>query len=374
MDCRDCRRAITLEQVLIPNVAVSSSVLNWLLEEDEPSVRYHTMVDLLGRERDAADVQRTRDIIGRTGWAAQIFAKQKENTYWDNAQSCYVPKFSACSWRLVVLADLGVSEEDPRVKNCVDHYMSLHNVEDGGFSVRQKHPPREIKDWQFQAHVCATGNMVRTLAKLGYARDDRVRNAADWLVGKQLPDGGWNCFPPGKHGSFTATVQPIWGLNEIDSHNPKDAWKESVRKGSDFLLKHRVYKSDEDDSVVLFDFLKIHYPMHYFYDFLHGLRVLTESGTTHDGRMDDAVRVLLSKRLPDGRWPLEGVYRGWRHAHPIHGIENVSRPEEREIVTEGWGTERAIQLEEAGKPSKWITLQSLLALNKLASLNLGQVS
>ncbi len=360
-----------MEQVQVHKVEAPQMVLDWLLEEEEPSVRYNTLVHLLERDQGDVEVERAKSRIGKVGWAAEFFAQQKENTFWDNAQSCYVPKFSACSWRLVVLADLGVSGDDPRVRNCVEHLMSLHNVEEGGFSLRQKHPPKETKDWAFQPHVCATGNMVRALAKLGYGADDQVRKASDWLLSKQLPDGGWNCSPPGKHGSFTATVQPIWGLNEMAGHGSNEQWVESVRKGAGFLLKHRVYKSDEDDSVVLFDFLKTHYPMHYFYDFLHGLRILTEAGV-RDPRMDDAVRVLLAKRLPDGRWPLEGVYRGWRHAHPMHGLESVSRPEEREVITEGWGTERAIQLEEAGKPSKWITLQALLVLKRIGLLGLNQ--
>jgi len=153
-------------------------------------------------------------------------------------------------------------------------------------------------------------------------------------------------------------------------HQSNAEWREAVKKGDEFVLKHRVYKSDKDDSTVLFDFLKFHYPMHYMYDFLHGLRILTESGMKDDPRLSDAVRVLIAKRLPDGKWPLEGVYRGWRHAHAMHGLETVSRPEERDLVTEGWGTERAIQLEEAGKPSKWITLQALLVLKRMGLLSL----
>jgi hypothetical protein len=85
--------------------------------------------------------------------------------------------------------------------------------------------------------------------------------------------------------------------------------------------------------------------------------------------MDDALRMLRAKQLVDGRWPLEAVYRGWRHSHPMHGTETVSRPEERELVTEGWGTDRTLQLEEAGKPSKWVTLQALLILKRLGLLN-----
>ncbi len=361
-----------MEQLQAGGLSVSRGLLDWLLEEDEPSVRYHVLTQLLDGGQGEVQVENARTSIGKRGWAARTLAQQKEDTYWDNPYSCYVPKFSACGWRLAVLADLGVSGEDPRIKNCVEHFMSLHNVEEGGFSLRQKKPPGEVKGWQFQPHICLTGNMVRALGRLGYARDDRVWKAMDWLVSVQLSDGGWNCFPPGKHGSFMATVQPLWALSEMIPREPKEAWKESAGRGSEFLLKHRVYKSDNNDSVVLFDFLKTHYPMHYCYDFLHGLRVLTESGVRNDPRMDDAVRVLLAKRLQDGRWPLEGVYRGWRHAHPMHSWETVSRPEERELIIEGWGTERAFQLEEAGKPSKWITLQALLVLKRVGALSLEE--
>src|SRR5206468_10963057 len=104
--------------------------------------------------------------------------------------------------------------------------------------------------------------------------------------------------------------------------------------------------------------------------FLHGLRVLTALGVRNDKRMDDAVSLLLEKRLPDGKWLQEGVYRGWRHPHAMHGEETVSRRGERELITQDRGTERALQLEEAGKPSKWITLQALLVLKRVGLLHL----
>ncbi len=353
-----------LQQLEPTKMRTSQSVLNWLLEEDEPSVRYQTLVHLRGRSENEPSVDETKKLVGVKGWASRIFEKQKEGKYWDNPDSCYVPKFSASAWQMVVLADLGVSPEDPRVRNAVDHYFQLHNVETGGFSLRPKGHEK------FEPHICLTGNMVRALALLGYAKDDRIEKALTWLLSKQLSDGGWNCFPVGKHGSFMATIEPLWALSEMILHDPSDEWRESAKRASEFLLDHRVYKSDLDDSVIMFDFLKTHYPTHYCYDFLHGLRVLTELGVMDDPRMSDAVNLLLEKRMPDGRWVLEGVYRGWRYSHPMHGQETVSRPEERELITEGWGTERTLQLEEAGKPSKWITLQALLILKRLGTLDL----
>src|SRR5438876_11581895 len=113
-----------LQQVQVPKVSVSNSVLNWLLEEDEPSARYHTLVDLQERGENDQSVAGTLNRIGRIGWASKILARQKDGMYWDNPKSCYVPKFSACSWQLVVLADLGVSSKDPRVDEAVDHFRS----------------------------------------------------------------------------------------------------------------------------------------------------------------------------------------------------------------------------------------------------------
>lgn len=348
-----------MQQLQVPRVTASKSVIDWLLEEEEPTVRYQTLSLLLNRDESESSVRKARDLVGSEGWAAKILNRQKDETYWDNPASCYVPKFAACSWQLLVLADLGVSRKDSRISKAVEHLLDLHNVESGGLSLRPRGNPK------FEPHICATGNMVRALAKIGYSEDDRVLRSLEWLISKQLPDGGWNCSPPGKHGSFMSTIQPVWALSEMMSHDARRGWEISAKRGSEFLLKHRVFKSDMDDSVVLLDFLRLHYPLHYSYDFLHGLRVLTELGVKNDPRMNDAVSLLLEKKQSDGKWLLEGVYRGWRHAHAMHGEETVSRPEERELITQGWGTEKALQIEEAGKPSKWITLQALLVLKRL---------
>src|SRR3989442_14444275 len=98
------------------------------------------------------------------------------------------------------------------------------------------------------------------------------------------------------------------------------------------------------------------------------MRVLSELGTNYDPRMADAVNLLLQKRFPDGKWVLEGAYRGWRQSVGIHGGKAVSRPEAREAFTEGWGDGHTLQLEEACKPSRWMTLQRLLASMRLGIL------
>jgi len=97
-------------------------------------------------------------------------------------------------------------------------------------------------------------------------------------------------------------------------------------------------------------------------DILHALRVLTAFDDLCDPRVDDAVNLLIKKRKL-GVWNLDGTYRGWTHPHSANG-DWVERPEEYEVVEQGWGGGRTLQLEEAGKPSKWVTLQCLVVLKK----------
>src|SRR5260370_24908541 len=140
---------------------VSPAVSRWLLEENEPSSQYFTLTELMDRDREDATVRGAGEKIGKVGWAARIFAKQKESTYWENKESCYVPKFTGTGWQLAVLADLGVSSEDPRFANAVDHCFELHNVETGGFFI----PPQNQKG--VEARVFNTGSMVKRPAKAG---------------------------------------------------------------------------------------------------------------------------------------------------------------------------------------------------------------
>ncbi len=74
------------------------------------------------------------------------------------------------------------------------------------------------------------------------------------------------------------------------------------------MLMHRLYKSDRTGKVIDDEWTKLHFPLFYFYDILHGLRVLTSLGHGEDERMRDAKELMESRRLADGTWPLEGTF------------------------------------------------------------------
>ncbi|MFQ5951342.1 MAG: prenyltransferase/squalene oxidase repeat-containing protein, partial [Candidatus Geothermarchaeales archaeon] len=355
------------EVYAMKEVAIDGQVLDWLLGEENPSIRYFTLREILGNDEDEKRLTRTRKRINESGWVAQILDSQKEETYWESKEDCYTPKWTASVWQLIVLGDLGASGEDVRVKNACEHFLKLHNVAEGGFSggpVGTEGPP-----WKTEPHVCLTGNLVRTLLRLSYGKDSRVRRAVDWLLKTQLDDGGWNCDTGHKgHSSFKSTIQPLWALSEIPKDERSTDVEEAISRATEFFLQHRLYKSSKDDSIVLLEFLRFHYPVHYSYDVLHGLRVMTSLGVT-DERLGDAIQLLVSKKRSGDVWLLDGVPRGWRWPYPMH--EGAYRPEESEVIERGWGNEpHTLQFEEAGKPSKIITLNALRILKNMDMLRL----
>ena len=71
----------------------SKRVLEWLLEDDQPSVRYLALTQLLGKSEDDPEVQVAKKMIPKKGWAAEILAKQDRGGWWVSEESLYRPKY-----------------------------------------------------------------------------------------------------------------------------------------------------------------------------------------------------------------------------------------------------------------------------------------
>jgi len=84
-----------------------SDPTNWLLEEDNPSVRFFTLVDILDKPlNNRKIIQAKRDIM-KTGVVPEILNKQKEGGYWEKAEDFYVrAKFRGTVWQMIILAEL----------------------------------------------------------------------------------------------------------------------------------------------------------------------------------------------------------------------------------------------------------------------------
>jgi hypothetical protein len=88
----------------------------WLLEPDNPSVRYFTLTDILDRAATDAEVQETKAAIMDSAIVQEIFATQHSDGYWKKKGTGYFPQYKGTVWQLILLADLGVDGEDERVQ------------------------------------------------------------------------------------------------------------------------------------------------------------------------------------------------------------------------------------------------------------------
>jgi hypothetical protein len=164
-------------------------VVAWLLENDQPAVRYRALTDLLGRKPNDPAVRAARAQIGRVGWAADQLRQQGPKGFWERREPrtvaeyvdfLYFPAYRSTNWRALVLADLGLDATDPRVRKIADLIFEYQLRLGSPFNL-------------FYEEVCRAGNTARMLARFGFGDDRRVRKLYDWLLEDQREDGGWNC-------------------------------------------------------------------------------------------------------------------------------------------------------------------------------------
>jgi hypothetical protein len=336
----------------------------WLLEASNPSIRYFTLRDLLDKKEDDPEVVAAKKAIPNSPIVAKILIKQNPDGYWEDPTSPYIPKYKSSYWQIIVLGHLGMDKTDEQVRKACE-YIFRFQQDEGGFSCEsmkqmlreyewrkkkgRKLPPLSPNEWAAQVYYqqqlsCLTGNMSAALIRIGYKDDTRVQKALDWLVKIQNQDGGWQCpYWPAhakeKHSCFMGTICPMEAFSEI----PKQEWtrqmKQTIEKSAEFLLMHRLFKADHHDfKVIKQAWLTLSFPWFWGYNILRGLDVLTKLGYAKDERLLDAVQILLEKRQKDGIWTLENA--------PVGRMQT--------------------NLEQKGKPSKWITLIALRALKRLS--------
>ena len=321
--------------------AEDAKVVEWLLEESQPAVRYRTLLDLLDRKDSDAEVRLARSKIARVGWARDQLRLQGPKGFWEahdprNVKEwidfLYFPVFRATNWRALVLSDLGLDATNPKIKKIADLLFE--------YKLRLSSPFNF-----FHEEMCISANTARMLTRFGYADDPRVRKLYDWLIEDQRKDGGWNCSQ-GTPGTLDVW-EPLAAFASLPKAKRTSKMEESISRGAEFYLERKLFKEGRPYA----PWLRLHYPNHYYYDILVGLDVLTQLGFSGDRRLRPALNILADKRQPDGTWLMDRL-------HPDIGPDITIHPDKEKI--------KPLIVEEASKPSKWITLKALRVLNRVA--------
>lgn len=102
---------------------MTDKVIEWLLEEDNPSVRFFTLTKLLGKPITDPEVIKARNEIMRIGVVPEILDKQNIDGSWGIPKRFYLDKYTGTVWTLLILAELGANPEIKEVKNACEFIL-----------------------------------------------------------------------------------------------------------------------------------------------------------------------------------------------------------------------------------------------------------
>jgi len=108
------------------------SPIDWLLERSNPSIRYFTLRDTLGKPEGDVEVIDARRAIPESPAVQKILRKQSPHGHWERPDSPYLPKYKSSYWTLMILGRLGMDRTDENVAKACEFIFQFQN-DQGGF-------------------------------------------------------------------------------------------------------------------------------------------------------------------------------------------------------------------------------------------------
>jgi hypothetical protein len=278
----------------------NNDIIKWLLDGD-PSIQFQTYRDLLGIEK-----RQLQNKIAVEGWGNEYLSRQNSNGHWGKA--FYQPKWTSTHYTLLDLRNLNIS---PKVK-------AIQKIISAVLQKEMKHGYVKKYEMIVNTDMCING-MVLNYASYFKSKEELLKPIVDYLIDNQMTDGGFNCQSTRSgavHSSLHTTLSCLEGLYEFRKNGYTYRIKETVNIEKDcieFILQHRLYKSDKTGKVINPKFTRIPYPPRWYYDILRCLDFFQYANIKYDQRMDDALNLLKSKKRKDNTWPLQAQYSGKIH-------------------------------------------------------------
>jgi hypothetical protein len=331
---------------------------DWLLETDDPGVRYLALRDLV--DADEKEIKEARTKAHRGGPIAVILDNMNPEGYWVKPGHVYSYKCRGTVWSIISLAQLGVSvEEDERVGIACSYLLDNSLANGGQFSPNGK-PADTVS--------CLQGNLLTSLVDMGY-QDSRLDAAYEWMArtvtGEGLPervDINGLTAEEGSPGPFRdlkyikaplfacrgtnnlpcswAGVKVMTAFSRLPIRRRSGLIERAINTGVEYFFSvdpTTAYYPYRDPYVPDPKWWKFGFPLFWVADILQIAEALTGLGYGSDPRLANTLALISSKQDENGRWPLE-----LNHYRNRMWLNYGSR----------------------GKPNKWVTLRALKVLKQ----------
>jgi len=288
--------------------------LPWLLEPENPSVRYWTLTDILDRPASDPELQEARSLIAQQPLVKELFALQHAEGYWGDDESKPHTARGAVA-ALTLLYVLGVVPDKRTTAGC-DSLLKSCQHESGGFSMTKR-----LRSGIFP---CTTGGHLPFLVYFGLGDDPRVRAAFAFLIEDMSTDDVLDCGRYQHRDCLWGAIAALNGLAALPTDMHSEQSKRVVTRLADVLLDARYDFEGEHKRWLTFGVPR-------GWDLLSALKALAAHGYARDSRFVPLLKLILNRQDDRGRWLCGSVSRTW----PI---------------------------EKRNRPSKWITLDALRLL------------
>jgi len=295
-------------------------IIDWLLEGDV-SIQYQVWRDLLGSDKKKLQIR-----IANEGWGTKILSKRNSDGHWGDR--FYQPKWISTHYTLLDLRNLNLPSNNEIVQETIELVLQNNLADDGGIQLGPSTSQH--------SDVCVNG-MFLNYASYFKTPEKKLHSIIDSILNEIMPDGGFNCRTTrsgAKHSSLHSTISVLEGFVEFQKAGYMYRKEEilSTQKSSiEFILLHQLFLSDRTGQIINKDFLKLTYPCRWKYDILRAMDFFQYAGIEWDKRMKAAMDVLKTKRNNEGTWNMQAAHSGQVH----------------------------VNMEKAGKPSRWNTLRVL---------------
>jgi hypothetical protein len=293
--------------------------VSWLLEPENPSVRYWTLVDLLDRPADDSEVQAARTAIVQQPLVQELFSRQRPGGYWgDDETKPYTAQGAVTV--LSLLHMLGVPPDERTCAGC-DSFLKFCQNEGGGFSL--------TKTLRSGIFPCTTGEHLPFLVYFGFADDPRLRAAFNFVIEDMSSDVALDCGRYQHQDCLWGAIAALNGLAVLPIDMRSDQSKSVVKRLTEVLLDANYDFEGEHKRWLTFGVPRA-------WDLLSALKALAAHGYASDTRFGPLLELVLRRQDSQGRWLCGSVSRTW----PI---------------------------EKRNQPSKWITLDAIRVLKQVGN-------
>lgn len=292
--------------------------MQWLLDSNEPWTRYRTLLELLDRPENDAEVQAARaEMLAHP----QVQALTAGAATWGELALKRHNDAGHPIYQFSTLADFGLQAADPGLAAGIDTLLA-HQSPEGAFQSVLNIPERfggSGKD-QWAWILCDVPTLLYSLLAFGLGDDPRVRRGVDHLVAL-VEENGWRCVGSPQVGRFRGPgrkddpcpIANVYALKAL-SCVPGLLDSPAARTGVEMLLGH--WEQQGERKMYLFgigtDYRKLKYPF-VWYDILHVTDVLSRFPFARaDLRFREMVEAIATQAGAQGRYTAGSMYRSWK--------------------------------------------------------------